>query len=352
MNPSDKILLEDIEKAIEGLDLSQLKNARILLLGASGLIGTYFSYLIYYLNANRGFAIEADLYSKNPIKSDSPLASFADEKGMHFLQHDASEYKAYDKQYDFMIHAAGYASPAFFLEEPIKTIDINYVGMKSVLESAIRHSPKAKILYLSSSEVYGSPTPEFFPTPETYAGNSPVTNNRACYIESKRLSEVLCLSYIRSHSLYIRIARPSLSYGPGITMRDGRVIGQFMSKAYNEKAITMVDDGKDLRCFCYISDAMREMLDILLFGKDIIYNVGSGEEEISILDLARLIGKHFSVPVTPGPGKDFAVAGAPSRVHLDMKKVRDEFRFTPRVHMEEGLRRMIDWNLACLKERA
>lgn len=350
MKSSDKIIFDDIEQAVEGLDMSQLKGSKILLLGASGLIGAYFSYLFYYLNSKFGFDIEADLYTKNKITPDSRLAFLAEDKGIHFLQHDASEYKEYDKKYDIMIHSAGYSPPAFFLKDPIKTIDVNYMGMKSVLDSAVKYSPNAKILYLSSSEVYGSPTEGNFPTPETYAGNVAVTNNRACYMESKRLAEVLCLSYMQAHKLYIRIARPALFYGPGMTINDGRVIGQFISKAYKEKIIKMVDDGKDLRCFCYVSDTLRELLSILLFSKEIIYNIGSEEEEISIFDLATLIGKQLGADIVAGPGKDFAVAGAPSRVRLDMGKFKKEFNISPRVLMEEGLKRTIAWNMELIKE--
>lgn len=349
MKSSDNIIFEDIQKAIEGLDLSSFKGSKILILGASGLIGTYFSYLIYYLNTELHFGIEADLYTKNAVEAHSRLAFLLEDKGIHFFQHDASVAKVYEKKYDFMIHGAGYSSPASFLEDPIKTIDLNYVGMKSILESALQYSPSAKILYLSSSEVYGSPTPENFPTPETYVGNSSITNNRACYIESKRLAEVLCLSYIKMHLLSIRIARPALFYGPGITMKDGKVIGQFMGKAYNDKVITMVDDGADLRCFCYVGDTLRELLDILLFSKDIIYNVGSEEEEISIFQLATIIGGILDAPVKAGPGKDITVAGAPSKVHLDMRKLNNEFNFKPKVGMKEGLKRTIDWNLAELR---
>jgi nucleoside-diphosphate-sugar epimerase len=348
MKSSDKIIFEDVERAVVDLDLSLLKESKILLLGASGLIGTYFSYLIYYLNTQLGFDIKADLYTRVPITPRSRLAFLSEGKGIRFFNHDVSQYKEYNNPYDFMIHAAGYSSPAAFLQDPIKTIDLNYIGVKSILESAVKNSPNAKILYLSSSEVYGSPSAESFPTPEAYVGNSSITNNRACYIESKRLAEVLCLSYAKMHNLHVRIARPALFYGPGITMKDGKVIGQFMNKAYHEKVINMVDDGKDLRCFCYVGDTLTELLNILLFSKEFIYNIGSEEEEISIFQLATLIGKHLSSPVILGPGKDSVVAGAPSRVHLDMRKLKEEFGFTPHVRMEEGLRRTIDWNLAQL----
>lgn len=351
MRSSDNIVIEDIKRSIAGVDVSALKSSRILLLGASGLIGAYFSYLIYYLNTERNFGITADLYTKRPVDENSRIALLRGVKGVRLLEHDAAEYKVYSEPYDFMIHAAGYGSPAFFLKEPIKTIDLNYIGMKSILESALANSPKAKILYLSSSEIYGSPTAENFPTPETYPGNSPTTSNRACYIESKRLSEALCLSHSAIHGSDVRIVRPALSYGPGMTMEDGRVISQFIKKAYNEKEIKMVDDGKDLRCFCYISDVLTELLDVMLFSKEKIYNVGSAEEEISIMQLAQLIGGIMNVKVTPGPGKDFSVANAPSRVQLDLTKLKKEFSFTPKVKMQEGLRRLVDWNMALIKEK-
>jgi UDP-glucuronate decarboxylase len=352
MNPSDNIIFEDIERAIDGLDLSQLKQSRILLLGASGLLGTYFSYLIYYLNTVKKFGIKADLYTMRPVGDDSRIAILRGVPGVRFFEHDASLYVKYQETYDFMIHAAGYGSPAFFLKDPIRTIDLNYIGMKSVLESALEKNPKARILYLSSSEIYGSPAEGNFPTPETYPGNSPVTSNRACYIESKRLAETLCLSYKSMHDMEVRIARPALSYGPGMTMEDGRVISQFIKKAYQEKEIRMVDDGKDLRCFCYLSDVLRELLYILLLSKDTIYNVGSAREEVSIFELATMIAERFGVKVIPGPGKDASVAHAPSRVQLDLKKLEGESGLRPRIGMKEGLQRTIDWNMALMKELA
>lgn len=349
MKSSDSIILEDIRRAVDGVGLGRLKNAKILLLGASGLIGTYLSYLLYYLNQEKGFSIEADLYTRRPVDDDSRIALLRNVPGIHLMTSDISEFATYNKKYDFMIHAAGYGSPAFFLQDPLKTIDLNYIGMKSVLESALGVNPAATVLYLSSSEIYGSPTEGNFPTPESYPGWSSVENNRACYIESKRLAEVACLEYVRKHKMKVRIARPALSYGPGMMLKDGRVISQFIRKGIEEKVINMVDDGKDLRCFCYLSDVLREILFILLMSNDIIYNVGSAAEEISILDLAKTIGKLLSVEVRPGPGKDFAVIGAPSRVQLDLTKLKKEFGFEPSVKMEEGLRRTIDWNLALLK---
>ncbi len=342
----DKIVSEDIKKISDCTNSLELKEKTILLTGANGLIGSYLAYFFNYLNEKLNYKIKVHLVTKNEISTNSRIYPLVNASDFSITKKDLSEPSTYNEKYDFIIHAAGYAAPASFLEDPIKTIDVNYIGIKSILESAVKTSPRARILYLSSSEIYGSPTPDNFPTPEEYEGLSAVTNNRACYIESKRLSEVLCLSYIKKHGLAIRIARPALSYGPGLSFDDGRVISQFMKKAHLNKVINMVDDGMDLRSFCYMSDVLRQLLNILLFSKSTVYNVGSQEEEVTIKELAQLIGELMETKVIPGPGKNSNVIGAPSRVCLSMKKLENEFGFKPQVTLREGLKRTIEWNLA------
>jgi dTDP-glucose 4,6-dehydratase/UDP-glucuronate decarboxylase len=319
-------------------------HSRILLTGASGLIGSYFAHLFHYLNEERGFDIEVDLITRSETTKGSRIYDLVGAKKFNFIQKDLSQYTVYKEKYDYVIHAAGYGAPAAFLENALRTIDVNYIGLKSILESCLATNPATKILYLSSSEIYGSPT--IFPTPETYPGNSPTTSNRACYIESKRLSEVLALNYISLRNAYIKIARPALTYGPGMSFDDKRVISQFIQKAHSEKEIRMIDDGRDLRCFCYMSDALRQLVNILLYGKDAIYNVGSSQEEVSIKQLADMIGELAGAQVIAGPGKTAAVAAAPSRVCLDMSKLEKEFGFTPSVRMKEGLKNTIEWSIA------
>lgn len=350
MNSSERIINSDIQRVCDSTNMGPFAHSKVLLAGANGLIGSYLAHLFHYLNERHGFGIEVDLITRSEITKSSRIYSLKGAKNFNIILQDLSQYAVYPQKYDYIIHAAGYAAPAMFLQDPIRVIDVNYIGLKSMLESSVKANPAAKILYLSSSEIYGSPTPEYFPTPETYPGNSAVTNNRACYIESKRLSEVLALSYISQHKLYVRIARPALSYGPGMPLDDKRVISQFVRKAYVEKEIRMLDDGRDLRCFCYISDVLRQLVSILLYGKDVIYNVGSAEEEVSVKRLAEMIGEVMSVKVIPGPGKTEAVIGAPSRVCLDMGKLEGEFGFKPEVRMKEGLKNTVDWSVGHAKE--
>ncbi|PIU99068.1 epimerase [Candidatus Wolfebacteria bacterium CG03_land_8_20_14_0_80_36_15] len=349
MKSSQEIIFEDIKWVIEKTDFSPLAGKRILLTGANGLIGSYFAHLFHYLNENLKIGLKADLITRSEISPKSRIYYLKNSPHLKIIQKDLSQYNVYTEPYDYVIHSAGYATPAAFLKEPLQTIDVNYIGLKSIFESFVKINPQARILYLSSSEIYGMPTPENFPTPETYAGNSSVTSTRACYVESKRLAEVITLHYVKAYGLAAKIARPALSYGPGMTFDDERVIGQFMKKANEKKVIDMIDDGRDLRCFCYLSDVLRQLVNVLLFAKDTIYNVGFSEE-VSIRQLAGIIGELTGAKVIPGPGKTTAVIDAPSRVHLNLSKIQNEFGFKPAISLKEGLQRTIDWNLSRITE--
>lgn len=350
MKLSKKIIFDDIESICDCTNLSNFKGKSVLLTGASGLIGAYFAYLFRHLNESHLYDIKVDLVSKDEVSETSRIYDFKKTRNFEVVQKDLSKYTDYTKSYDYIIYAAGFAAPSVFLQDPFSTIDVNYIGMKCILESLIKVNSNVKILYFSSSEIYGSPPLENLPTPETYPGNSSITNNRGCYIESKRLTEVLCLNYVNLHNMYIKIVRPALVYGPGLTFDDKRVLSQFMKKAYDNQIIDMLDGGRDLRCYCYISDVLWQLLNILLFGKDIIYNVGSSKEEISIKELAVMIGKIMSAKVIPGPQKTAEVIGAPSEVRLDLTKVEKEFGLKPAISMMEGLKRTIDWNIALIAE--
>jgi UDP-glucuronate decarboxylase len=350
MSSSQEIIIEDIIRVASKVDLTPFKNATVLLAGANGLIGSYFAHLFYYLNEKLSYNTKVDLISRHDISSESRIYGIRNSSNFTILEKDISQYTSYSKPYDFMIHAAGYGAPSVFLAEPLKTMEVNYMGLKSMLESAVSLNPHSKILYLSSSEVYGSPPTEFIPTPETYVGNSSISNNRACYIESKRLCEVMALSYIKIYNMYIKVARPALSYGPGMSVNDQRVLSQFIKKGYSG-VINMIDDGKDIRSYCYMSDVLRQLLSILLYGKDNTYNVGSSEESISVKELAQKIGKIMNAKAIAGPGKDSNVTGAPNVVCLDMTKLSTEFGFKPEVLMDEGLERIIAWNTVFNKEQ-
>src|SRR5207244_2375697 len=145
------------------------------------------------------------------------------------------------------------------------------------------------ILYLSSSEIYGGPSPEIMPTPEDYRGNVSCTGPRACYDESKRLAETLCTTYFRTHRTPVKIMRPFNVYGPGQRLDDQRIIPDLMAAALARRPSVLYSDGRATRSFCYVRDAIRAMLLVLVSDADgEAFNVGN-DEETTMSALAELM---------------------------------------------------------------
>ena len=143
---------------------------------------------------------------------------------------------------DYVVHGASIASPPRYRQYPLETIAVNVTGTQNLLEKA-RQRGVSSFLYLSTSEVYGDPSKEDIPTPETYRGNVSFTGPRSCYGESKRLAETLCTIYHDRFSLPVKVARPFNVYGPYQRLDDGRVIPDLLSKALRGETLTLFSDG-------------------------------------------------------------------------------------------------------------
>ena len=156
--------------------------------------------------------------------------------------------------FQFIIHAASIASPTYYRQYPIETMDANVNGLRSLLEYCLRQKktkgiPVEGFLFYSTSEIYGDPTPENIPTPETYRGNVSCTGPRACYDESKRYGETLCVNFALQHDLPIKMARPFNNYGPGLKITDKRVLPDFARDIFAGRDIVMLSDGSPTRTF-------------------------------------------------------------------------------------------------------
>ena len=149
--------------------------------------------------------------------------------------------------FQFVIHAASIASPTFYRKYPIETMDANVNGLRALLEYARRQQqrglPVEGFLFFSTSEIYGDPTPEDIPTPETYRGNVSCTGPRACYDESKRYGETLCVNFAQQYALPIKIARPFNNYGPGLKITDRRVLPDFARDIFAGRDIVLLSNG-------------------------------------------------------------------------------------------------------------
>jgi nucleoside-diphosphate-sugar epimerase len=210
------------------------------------------------------------------------------------------------------------------------------LGTRNMLELARKHS--AKMLFTSSSEVYGQP--EVFPQSEIYAGNVNPVGYRSPYEEGKRFAESLIVLYVRKYNLSARIVRVFNTYGPYMSSNDTRVIPTFIRQAIDNKPTTIHGDGMQKRTFCYVDDLVNGLITIMNRGKSgEIYNLG-GDKEIPILTVARMIqkiaGSKSVIKFTKRPEHDH------ERRLPDISRIK-HLSWTPKVSLIKGLRRTISW---------
>jgi nucleoside-diphosphate-sugar epimerase len=256
--------------------------------------------------------------------------------------------------FEYVIHAAGIASPIYYRRHPIETMDANITGLRTLLDHSMHNSdatPLEGFLYFSSSEIYGDPTPDDIPTPETYRGNVSCTGPRACYDESKRYGETLCVNFARQHDLPVKIARPFNNYGPGLKITDGRVIPDLCRDVFGGRDVVLHSDGSPTRTFCYAADAVTGYYKTLVHGHSgEAYNIGVEEPEISMLQLAEtivdtardLFGYTGQVVHRVSEERDYLVDN-PNRRCPVITKARTHLGYDPQISLADGIRRSLVW---------
>jgi nucleoside-diphosphate-sugar epimerase len=235
---------------------------------------------------------------------------------------------------DIIIHAAGCAQPARFMDDPVGTVAVNTEMTAALLEKL---RPGGSFVFCSSSEVYSGLS---HPASEDDIGTTTPQHPRACYIEGKRCGEAIVNAY-RKKGVRASSARIALTYGPGTKKHDTRVINQLIEKALTRGKIDLVDSGNAIRTFCYVSDTAELLWDIALLGTQAVYNVG-GTTVVSIAELAQKIADKLGVELRL-PESGIPSAGAAQEVRLNTARVREEFGKTEYVGLDEGLEQTIAW---------
>lgn len=325
-----------------------LEGKTILVTGGSGFLGGYFLDVVAFLNDHYFTKKCKIICVDNLIVGDQKrMAGLLQKDYFEFINHDITKPFLYEGPIDFIIHAASIASPSFYRQYPIETINANVQGTQYLLQLGVEKKVES-FLFISTSETYGDPTPEFIPTPETYRGNVSFTGPRACYDESKRLGETLCMAFYEKYGLPIKIARPFNFYGPGLRLDDKRVIPDFVNNALHNQPIVMHSDGTDTRTFCYISDAMTGLFKVLLsdFNKE-AFNIGNdGQAEVSMTQLATMIkeisGNNIEIIHQESADKNY-LKDNPRRRAPDLSKIRKLLNYQPSVDLKTGLTRSIEW---------
>ncbi len=331
-----------------------LSGNTLLFTGADGFLGYYLIKSILAWN-NLYPKKRITVYALDTFMSGVPV--WLDKRDdVKIIKKDVTLFKpAIDLDFDYIIHAASIASPVFYRKYPIETINANVQGLYNVLEYMVKkRETKRKVkglLFFSSSEIYGDPTESNIPTPETYRGNVSCTGPRACYDESKRFCETLCVNYCKVYNLPIKTVRPFNNFGPGLKITDGRVISDFANNILANKDITLLSEGSPTRTFCYITDALVGYIKALIKGQlGEAYNIGVEKPEISIADLAEkmrgIANKHFNysgkIIKKKSEDQDY-LTDNPNRRCPQIAKAKKELGFNPQVSLEEGLENALIW---------
>ncbi len=308
----------------------------ILVTGGAGFLGSWICDVLVRQGA---YIICVDNFASGQKGNIQQLNDF---DNFEFIKHDISEPIFFDRKIDVVMHLASRASPFEFARFPIQILKSNTIGTWVALGIAWKH--KAKLLYTSTSEVYGDPDPQFIPTPESYNGNVNPIGPRSCYDEAKRAGEAFVIAYHIQHGLDVRIVRVFNTYGPRIRAGNiyGRVIPRFIEQTLKNKPITIFGKGTQTRTFLYVTDQIYGLLKAThnqnLAGE--VINVGSNEE-MRIIDLANYIKElatsRSPIEYFPLPVDD------PKRRCPDITKAKRLLNWEPRTTLKEGLTFTINW---------
>lgn len=359
MDSAEAVVEADLDHIVKeaGEAFERMGGKRLLIVGGAGFLGYYLVQGALAWNRRRSrSSIDVTVFDSYIRGIPNWLADLEGTANLHLARHDITQPLPIGMpDFDYVIHAGSIASPIYYRRHPIETMDANVGGLRRLLDWSVgraeRGRPISGFLFYSSSEIYGDPTPENIPTPETYRGNVSCTGPRACYDESKRYGETLCVNFARQHGLPIRMARPFNHYGPGLKITDGRLIPDFARDILSGRDIVMLSDGKPRRTFCYVADAVAGYFRMLVFGRDgEPYNIGIETPEISVAELADklvaiagpMLGYQGKVVRKESGDKEYLVDN-PERRCPTIRKAREHFGYNPSIGLDEGLKRTMLW---------
>lgn len=350
-----KTLAEDLDYTFSKLtdqEKEKLSNSTILITGCAGFLG------YYYL---RFFEAHAEkLHIKKVIGLDNfelgmPgwISDLRDNQIFEIKKFDIASDNigtVVDAEYvDFVIHMASIASPIYYREHPIETLDANIWGLRHLLDY-YRDKHLKGFLFYSSSEIYGDPDIDHIPTKEDYRGFVSCTGPRACYDESKRFGETMCSLFFQKYHVPIRIVRPFNIYGPGMRLNDRRLPADFAKNVMSNEDIVIYSDGTPTRTFTYVADSIVGDLKVLLYHTFDIFNIGSEAPEITVAQLADYyikagqdtVGYIGKITYRISYDKDY-LTDNPTRRCPDLSKAKRLLGYKPTIKVGEGICRFLQF---------
>ena len=343
---------EDIRGIIEAVGVEAFREKMggktVLVMGATGMVGQYLVYTLAELNRRYGLKIRILAGLRDPKKFDRALLN----EGVEVYEHDITE-EFSDLisgevgdfgAVDFVIHAASPASPKIMKEKPLETNWANTLGMANVIKLAI--AKKSKVLFVSSREIYGEPlSGETLFAEDGALGQVDPLIPRNGYAEGKKAAENMCAAAVDEYGLDAKIVRLAHTYGPGMSVHDGRVQADFLKNILNGENIVMKSSGEAVRTYTYISDAATAMWLALLKGERMVYNIADERAQTTIRGLAETL---LTLPEAKGlelifAGEDENKKGTAAFTTgiLSTERIRGELGWSAKYGIREGFERTL-----------
>ena len=302
----------------------------ILITGGAGFVCSHLADTLFEKNHNLILLDNLLTGNKNNIEH------LLDHKNVNFIQHDVQDHIDISEEIDFIFHFASAASPIAYQENPVNTLKAGSIGTINTL--GLAKVKNAAYLLASTSEIYGDP--EVSPQSEEYWGNVNPNGERSMYDEAKRFAEAATATYSRTYNLQTKVVRIFNTYGPRMQLNDGRVVTNFIVQALKGEDITVYGDGSQTRSFSYIQDTVNGIVSLMESEHNDVFNIGN-PTEITINELASKI-----IEITNSNSKLInkdLPQDDPKQRKPDITKAKTLLNWEPKVKLEDGLTKTIDW---------
>ncbi|MHC1741077.1 MAG: UDP-glucuronic acid decarboxylase family protein [Anaerolineaceae bacterium] len=310
---------------------------RVLITGAAGFLGSHL--------CDRLIKEGNDVVGMDNFITGHPenLAHLAGNDHFEFIKHDVSEFIFVPGHVDAVLHFASPASPNpespfSYPNLPIQTMKAGALGTHNSL--GVAKANQARFLLASTSEIYGDPLEH--PQKESYWGHADPVGFRSVYDEAKRFAEALTMAYHRFHHVDTHIVRIFNTYGPRMSLDDGRVVPNFIDQALQNKSLTIYGDGMQTRSFCYVDDLIEGIYRLLLSDEHLPVNIGN-PAEISILEFAKEINRLTGNTAGLEFHKDQRLGDDPQRRQPDITRAQTILNWNPKIDLITGLSKTIDY---------
>lgn len=321
-----------------GLPWEKLEGKKVIISGATGMIGKCLIDLLMYRNRTAGQPVSVAALSRNGENAKARLGEYWELPNFQYIRCDVNKEIPECGRADVIIHAASNTHPLQYSRDSVGTIASNVIGTKNLLDYAVSHGIR-HFCFVSSVEVYGENRGDVEKFTESYLGYIDCNTLRAGYPESKRLGETLCNAYRQTYGLEFSIPRLSRVYGPTMLQTDSKAIAQFIKKAAAGEDIVLKSEGNQKYSYTFVTDAVSGILYTMLLGNaGEAYNVADAASDITLGELAGILAETAGTRVVfelPEESERRGYSTA-TKAMLDASKLLGT-GWTPRVHMREGL---------------